>query len=267
MSLSHMKYFQKQKTIATNHGQEVIIYRLVVEDEANVLDEWSKHLREHYCLDEEIDILRSGSGLSKEDYLNRIKFPDSGTSMGAAIMSGDFSEILVHDYIEFVQGYYTTRTRYSRKVNRNSSTMGSDVLGYKCIDTIKSNKNDELAILEIKAQSSESKPKSKLQDAVDDSAKDEVRVAESLNAEVQRLIDRNRFEEAKVVQRFQNKTDRPYRVKFSAVAVHSSTSFCEELVKTVDIAGHPDTNVNLLVIYSDKLMEFIKDMYVRASKC
>lgn len=267
MPLSHMKYFQKQKSIATNCGKEVTIYRLVVKNESNVLDAWSKHLREHYCLDREIDFLRSGTGLSKKDYLNQIKFPDSSNPLGVATMSGDFAEMLVHDYIEFIQGYYTTRTRYSRKVNRNSSTMGSDVLGYKCLNVTKPNKNDELAVLEVKAQSSETKPQNKLQLAVDHSAKDEVRLAESLNAEVQRLVDRNRIKEAELVQRFQNKTDRPYRIKFSAVAVHSSTSFSEKLVKTVDVSGHPDTSVNLLVIYSDKLMEFIKEMYARASKC
>lgn len=267
MSLSHMKYFQKQSDIITNSGQKVTVYELNVENNIDTLEEWAKHLREHYCLDDEIDFLRSGTGLSREDYLSKIKFPDPKIGIGAAVMSGDFAEILVHDYIEFIEQYYTTRTRYSRKVNRNSSTMGSDVLGYKCSNLTKPNQNDELKVLEVKAQSSETQPTNKLQIAVNDSGKDLARLAESLNAEVQRLLDRNKYNDAKIIQRFQNKTDRPYKLSFSAVAVHSKTSFSEDLLKEVDISNHPDSNINLLVICSEKLMEFIKKMYERASKC
>lgn len=267
MSSSHMKYFQKQSDIITNSGQKITVYELNVEDDVDTLKEWAKHLREHYCLDDEIDFLRSGTELSRENYLSQIIFPDPKKGMGAAVMSGDFAEILVHDYIEFIEQYYTTRTRYSRKVNRNSSTMGSDVLGYKCSNATKPNKNDELKVLEVKAQSSENKPENKLQTAVDHSVKDMARLAESLNAEVQRLVDRNKYDEAKIIQRFQWKTDRPYKLSFSAVAVHSKKSFSEDLLKEVDISNHPDSNINLLVICSEKLMEFIKEMYVRASKC
>ncbi len=262
-----MKYFKKQRSITTNSGQEVTVYKLDIKNEYVILDEWAKHLREHYCLDSEIDFLRSGTGLSREDYLNQIKFPDPKVGIGAAVMSGDFAEILVHDYIEFFQEYYTTRTRYSRKVNRNSSTMGSDVMGYKCFNADKFSSKDELAVLEVKAQSSETMPKNKLQEAVDHSVKDVVRLAESLNAEVQRLVGENKYNDAKIIQRFQNRTDKPYIIKFSAVAIHSRKSFSEALLKTVDISMHPGSKVNLLVIYSDKLMEFIKEMYVRASKC
>lgn len=263
----YMKYFKKQADIKTNNGQTVIVYKLDVEDEEDTLNAWAKHLREHYCLDSEIDFFRSETGLSREEYLNDIKFPDPTTGQGAAVMSGDFAEILVHDYIEFTESYYITRTRYRDKVNRNSSTMGSDVLGYKCANVSKPSAIDELVVLEVKAQSSKTTARPILQNAVKDSAKDEIRLGESLNAEVQRLINKNKYSEAKIVQRFQNKTDRPYQLNFSAVAVHSTFSYEEELIKQVNIEDHPDPNVNMLVIYSDGLLEFIKSMYMRASKC
>lgn len=266
MSL-HMNYFKKQPDIITNNGQTVTVYKLDIGDEKDILDAWAKHLREHYCLDSDIDFLRSGTGFSREEYLNNIKFPDPASGIGVAVMSGDFAEILVHDFIEFIELYYTTRTRYREKVNRNSSTMGSDIMGYKCINIDKPNSKDELIVLEVKAQSGQTKAKPKLQIAIKDSAKDEIRLAESLNAEVQRLINKSRYDEAKIVQRFQNKTDRPYRLYFSAVAVHSTYSFDKDLIKEVDIEEHPDPNVKLLVIYSDNLLDFIKKMYVRSSKC
>ncbi|UQF70658.1 DUF1837 domain-containing protein [Vagococcus lutrae] len=263
----HMKYFKKKTDIITDNGQVVTVYELDVEDEEITLNDWAKHLREHYCLDSEIDFLRSGFGLSREEFLTNIKFPDPKIGIGAAVMSGDFAEILIHDYIQYIKNYYTTRTRYREKVNRNSSTMGSDVLGYKCLDINKPSDKDQLIVLEVKAQSANSSPKPKLQIAVDHSAKDEIRLAESLNAEVQRLLNKNKRTEALIIQRFQNKTDRPYKLKFSAVAVHSTMSYDEKLIKKVDTGLHPDQNVNMLVIYSDDLMDFIKKMYVRASRC
>ena len=265
--MSHMKYFKKQTNIATNNGQIVTVYKLDIENEEPILNAWAKHLRNHYCLDSEIDFLRSGPGLSREEFLANIKFPNPRIGIGSAVMSGDFAEILIHDYIEFIEEYYTTRTRYREKVNRNSSTMGSDVLGYKCSDVNNPNVKDQLIVLEVKAQSRNSSPEPKLQTAVDHSAKDEIRLAESLNAEVQRLISRNKYPEALIIQRFQNKTDKPYQLNFSAVAVHSTKSYDENLIKKVGTGAHPDQNVNMLVIYSDDLMDFIKKMYVRASRC
>jgi len=145
--------------------------------------------------------------------------------------------------------------------------MGSDVIGYKYINAECPSSEDELLVLEVKSQSSETRPKNKLQEAVDHSVKDHLRLAESLNGEVQRMVDKKDYGKARIIQRFQEKTEKPFTLKFSAVAVHSETSFNEELLKVVNISAHPESNLELLVIYSDNLMSFIKEMYVRASRC
>ncbi|MFC4652735.1 Hachiman antiphage defense system protein HamA [Lactococcus nasutitermitis] len=269
MSNSHLKYFQKKSDLVTNQGKIVTIYELKIDHDISIINEWARHLREEYCSDEELDFLVPDMGLTNQEFLTQIKFPDPDIGLGAATMSGDFAEILVSDYIEFIQGYYTTRTRYRNKINRNSSPMGSDVLGYKCKNVNSHSSNDELQVLEVKAQASETKPEAKLQKAVNDSIKsnDELRLAESLNAEVQRLWGYNRLKEAELVKRFQNKTDRPYKLVFSAVAVHSNRSYSEDLVKQVDVTKNINQNLNLLVIYSDQLLKFIKELYERASQC
>lgn len=186
---------------------------------------------------------------------------------GPSVRSGDFTEILVSDYVQYVLNYYVPRTRYDRKVNRNSSTMGSDLVGYKCGKTI--SKNDELIIFEVKAKASEvpSSSKCELQKAVDDSNKDVVRLAETLNAIVQRLIDRNDNNEAKRVQRFQNYTDYPYQKTYAAAAVHSNISYSETMLETVSTLNHTDTDLRLIVIHCNKLMDFIHSMYGRACEC
>lgn len=194
-----MKYFKKQSDIVTDQGKTVTIYKLAVDEDEKILDEWAKHLREHYCSDDDLDFLVPSTGFTNQQFLSQIKFPDPVNTPGPSVMSGDFAEILVHDYIEFIQYCYTTRTRYENKINRNSSPMGSDVLGYKCQSANSPSAKDELHILEVKAQSSESKPVSKLQNAVKDSGKDVVRLAESLNAEVQRLRNKRKIEEVRIV--------------------------------------------------------------------
>jgi hypothetical protein len=35
-----------------------------------------QNIRQCYCIDEEIDILRDGTGLSRKDYLEQLVFPD-----------------------------------------------------------------------------------------------------------------------------------------------------------------------------------------------
>ncbi len=267
MKPPYLDWIIHEKQVTTSEGKQINVYELVIQDDEGVLNCWAKHLREHYCADCEIDILCAGSGLERNEYLKTIKFPDARIRPGPSVRSGDFTEILVADYVQYVLDYIVPRTRYDRKVNRNSSTMGSDLIGYKCGKKISN--NDELIVFEVKAKASDVPPPSKnsIQKAVDDSNKDVVRLAETLNAVVQRLIDRTDLEEVKRVQRFQNSSDNPYRRKYAAAAVHSNMSYSETALKTVSTLNHTDPDLILIVIHCDKLMSFIHKMYRRACEC
>ncbi len=267
MKPQYLDWIIQEKQITTSEGKQINVYELVIQDDESILNSWAKRLREHYCADCEIDVLRAGFGLERNEYLKTIKFPDARISPGPSVRSGDFTEILVADYVQYVLDYIVPRTRYDRKVNRNSSTMGSDLIGYKCGNKISS--NDELIVFEVKAKASDVPPSSevRLQKAIDDSNKDVVRLAETLNAVAQRLIDRRDFEEAKQVQRFQNSSDNPYRRTYAAAAVHSNMSYSETALKTVSTLHHADPDLRLIVIHCDKLMDFIHKMYGRACEC
>lgn len=267
MKPQYLNWLIQEKAVTTSEGKEIIVYELVIQDDESILKSWAKHLREHYCADSEIDVLCAGFGLERSEYLKTIKFPDARISPGPSVRSGDFTEILVADYVQYVLDYIVPRTRYDRKVNRNSSTMGSDLIGYKCGKKI--SKNDELIVFEVKAKASDVPPPSevRLQKAIDDSNKDVVRLAETLNAVAQRLIDRKDFKEVKRVQRFQNISDNPYRRTFAAAAVYSNMSYSETVHKTVSTLNHADPDLSLIVIHCDKLMAFIHKMYGRACEC
>lgn len=192
-------------TVTTNEGRIINVWKLNECVDEMILSEWSMHFRHHYCSDQEMDILRVGYGYTRKEFLEKIKFPDLHDPLGNATRSGDFCEILVADYAQFILNYYVPRTRYDRKVNPNSSTQGSDLLGFKIGEKV--SQNDELLIFEVKAQASNTKPNNRLQDAINDSKKDIKRIAFSLNAINQRLIEKGLIEEAKIIQRFQNATD------------------------------------------------------------
>lgn len=267
MKPEYLDWLIEEKTVTTFEGKQIAIYELVIKNVEEILDSWAKHLREHYCADSEIDFLRSGFGLERNEYLKKIKFPDEKTRPGPSVRSGDFSEILVADYVQYVLEYIVPRTRYDRKVNKNSSTMGSDLIGYKCDKSFSS--NDELIVFEVKAAASESSPSSvaQLQKAINDSDKDVLRLGESLNAVAQRLIDRNDYEEANRVARFQNFPDNPYRRIYAAAAVHSNKSYSQAVLQKVSTMKHTDPNLSLIVIRCDRLMSFIHKMYRRACEC
>ena len=71
---------------------------------------------------------------------------------GPSSRSGDFGEILIADYIEFVLGYWCPRElRYQDRWNRNDSTKGCDVIGFKFVADGVEDPGDELFIFELKS--------------------------------------------------------------------------------------------------------------------
>jgi hypothetical protein len=254
--------------LTTAEGSTVDVWEFRHPNDPLVLAAWARHFRSHYCSDTQIDALRRGTGKSRAKYLLDIKFPDAAVAPGPSIRSGDFGEILIADYVEFVLKYWVPRTRYADKAVRNESTKGSDILGFKLVDpqNKKPLPQDELALYEGKAQLSGRRPTTKLQEAIDGSARDELRKAESLNATKQKLLDRNDLDEVAVVERFQNFVDHPYSQKYGAVAIFSLPVYCERTIATSSVAGHAQADkLSLMVIRGDDLMTLAHQLYQRAA--
>lgn len=250
--------------LQTIDGKTVEVWKFCHQNDQEVLSAWASHFRNHYCLDTEIDYYRRGINCSRSEYLNTIKFPDESTPPGPSIRAGDFGEILVADYLEYILGYWVPRTRYSGKTIRNESTKGCDIIGFKILQDGNYSKDDILAIFEAKTQFSGRNATSRLQDAVQGSAKDHIRKAESLNAIKQRLFERHLDTER--VERFQNFEDRPYKEIFGAVALFSTDVYDANSILTTNTTCHPNTdNLILLVIYGDALMNLVHELYRRAA--
>lgn len=254
-----------KKRLKTADGKRVEVWELRHKKRPAVLSAWAKHFRNHYCADEQIDALRKGTNLSRSEYLTKLNFPDPAVKPGPSIRSGDFGEVLIADYVEFVLGYWVPRTRYDHKATRNESTKGSDILGFKLVKEGKIDRRDALAIFEVKAALSDNSV-ARLQDAIDHSSKDEIRKAESLNALKQRFIDQKQELQVQTVERFQNSEDRPYAETYGAVAVACCPAVTKAEVQMVDASAHPRAaNLVLLVIHGLKMMDLVNELYGRAA--
>lgn len=262
MKPKHLNWLVKSSTrLQTKDGHEVNIFDLLHSTDDETLSLWAKHLRNHYCDDYAIDELRGPTGLSRKEYLIKLKFPDRGS-----IQSGDFSEILIADYIQFCLNYIVPRTRYDRKINKNTPSHGIDILAFRILNQEKDFTNDKLLTCEVKAALQKNNSDTLIK-AIDGSKNDlTIRKAESLNAMRQRLKDRNRQSEVENVDRFQNYADRPYRLISGAACVHSNHTWQDKVVTQTNAGGHPNqNNLFLMVIKGEQLMDLVHNLFRRAA--
>ncbi|RWG90560.1 Hachiman antiphage defense system protein HamA [Mesorhizobium sp.] len=252
-------------TFQTADGKTVEVWRLNHVADGAVLSDWARHFRQHYCTDGDLAALVEGTGLSNSQYLTQIKFPDAQTAPGPSTRSGDFGEILVADYIEYVLGYWCPRqVRYEDRYNRNAPTHGCDVMGFRFAGEEPGEPNDELFALEAKAGFGPTND-NRLQQAIDGSIKDLKREAMSLNAIKQRLRKVN-LAQARAIQRFQNAADHPFVRKHGAAAILEDSVFTDMNLASSDASKHPNRdNLVLIVIRGEAMMQLVHALYQRAA--
>jgi metal-responsive CopG/Arc/MetJ family transcriptional regulator len=251
--------------LKTADGKEIEVWEFRHQNDDVVLSEWATHFRNHYCLDSEIDILVDGTGKSKSQYLEDIKFPDSSEAPGPSIRSGDFSEILIADYIEFICNYCVPRLRYNDKAIRNESTKGSDIIGFKISQLQNFSPEDEMIVFEVKASFSDTE-NNRLQNAIDDSKKDEIRKAESLNALKQKYLSKQDIQNVEIIKRFQNIVDYPYKEKSGVAAVLEKSIYEKtDFSMTVTSTHYNKDCLSLIVVKGENMMPLVHALYRRAA--
>jgi len=263
----HLKWLKDTKVkIMSVDGKNISVYEFRHQKDDVTLTNWAKHLRNHYCADSEIDLLRKGTPHSRSEYLINLKFPDSVNPPGPSIRAGDFGEILIADYLEYLMDYWVPRTHYSDKSIRNESIKGCDIIGFKILKHGQELAADSLAIFEVKTKLSEGKPENRLQEALNDSVKDKTRKAESLNAIKQRLLARNDIELSLIVERFQNQVDHPYKEQFGAAALFSTKGYDSTIISQTDASSHPNRDdLILIIVHGNDMMKLVGDLYKRAA--
>lgn len=271
----HINWFKQTKSLlTTSDGIPIQIWEFHHAADDEVLDEWGDHFRNHYCCDTKLDRLKGR--LSRAEYLNRIKFPNPNSSLGPGVRAGDFGEILVADFLEWILGFNVPRFRWASKINRDESPKGCDIVGLKFAHPKKASTEDELYVIEVKTKFSKNKI-NRMQDSIDGSAKDHLRIDESLNFLKQKYIDENDTEKEANVERFQTPTDIPYVEIFGAATVYTNECYAQsepasantkqiKTGKNGPVIPHPSrNNLNLFVFSGDQMMQLVNELYRRAA--
>jgi hypothetical protein len=272
----HLKWLlDTGERLKTADGKEVVVWEFQHQYDEDMLSAWAKHFRNHYCLDAEIDFFRGKR--TRQDYLNNIKFPRSTSKLGPGIRAGDFGEILVADYLQWRLGFWVPRVRWASKVIRDESPKGSDVIGFRFHKKDGTSPKDVLVVFEAKTKFSRS-GENRLQNAINDSAKDHLRIDESLNFIKQKLFEKKEIKKAKLVERFQNPVDETYKETYGAAAIISDEYFdakiiaeadCEKIPKSVkskEFVPHPNIeSLVLVVIKGPDMMNLVNELYRRAA--
>lgn len=269
----HIDCLVKRRGIRTHEGVKVNVYELQIDLlDKLTLSNWAKHFREHYCLDSHIDALMQGTPhKTRRDFLLKKIFPNT-EGFGPATRSGDFTEILIADFVESVLNHWVPRTRYRLKQIPNESPKGSDVVGMK-FEYGAPNKpslKDSLVTFEVKGQMHPKADAQRLQDAVDGAQKDDVRgtfrVGQTLNALKHRYIERDDDEGRMAVERFQDPLGRPYIHQIGASAVYCNSAFDADDIRKVTTAAHtPGATLMLVIVRGNEMMKLVHEMYVRAA--
>lgn len=262
----YLQNFKQIGTLSLGSGEKCDVWELAIAADAACLSEWAKRFRQTYCSDEDLDILREGTGKSRAEYLLELVFPDKSEKPGPAVRSGDFAELLVADYVEFVLGYWVPRGKYAEKGSRDESVKGVDIIGFQCDDPEQPKPTDEMLTFEAKAQLGGGKYKDRLQVAVNDSGKDYLRAGETLAAMKRRMHMAGENISMRVVQRFQNAVDRPYRLLSGAAAILSDEAFDPGAISGTNITKHNNAaNLKLITIKGKALMTLAHTLYQRAA--
>lgn len=264
----YVQWLKKEKlTLSTQDGRNVEVWDFDYQSNDAILSEWAKHFRNMYCDDKEIDSLKAPSE-SRKDFLLNNKFPDSNQS-GAKIRSGDFGELLVADLLEYLENYWVPRTRYDRKIRKNTSTFGCDVIAMKQQDLKNPSSNDEILVVEVKAQFNQRKSTAilpRLQDALEDSKIDPIRRGESLVAIKARLKDTGEIDKVKRINRFQELSNFPCIEKYGAAACFTDNKYDTNKISKTDGSSYPANNLlRLLVIKGKNMMDLVNALYERAA--
>ena len=263
----HFDWFQDTgERVQSACGLEIEIWQLDAADDPAILSDWAKHLRQHYCADADLPAIVAGTGLTNEAYLLERVFPHATAAPGPSVRSGDFSEILLTDYLEYSLGCWCPREfRYSGRWNPNDPTKGCDVVGFKPAAIEGESPADALYVFEVKGGMTASKA-NRLQVAIADSFKDATREAFTLHALKRHMLKAGQEADAARVTRYQLEADRPFRRINGAAAVLDTAVAAETDFTTCDTTGHPNgANLHLIVVRGPTLMQLVHALYARAA--
>ena len=218
--------------LATADGKVIEVWEVRHLPDDGTLSAWARHFRNHYCLDSDIDALCPPR--TRQQYLEDIKFPSRNSALGPSVRAGDFGEILIADYLQWLLGFWVPRVRWNAKIVRDESSKGSDVIGFRMVDHAAVSPGDTLAVFESKTKFSSGSTTNRLQDAINDSGKDHIRIDESLDTIHQAAFVREGRHRPGQASRALRESETFHVSFFRAAALYSSDQFQSTEIRAAD---------------------------------
>lgn len=261
----YMNWIVRENGVVLEDQFPLNCYWITPEINDSVLDDWALHIRRHYVSDVELNEGAALNELTVEEYLRQYIIPQKNEPFGPPARSNDISEILFADLFQFILNYEVPRCKQYNRSGKNNSEHGTDIIAYKYFSgTAQPNKNDELLAIEVKAKLTSDDACETIKDAVADSKKDEHRLAHTLDYYRKKLRSMGMEIEAGKVSRFQQKTEKPYRVSYIGAAISSLS--CIEGKVLVGIKGSDlelKTNQSIYYIHGADLMDLAHRVFER----
>ena len=254
---THIKWFVEEQGIQLKNNIPINCYLIDYRDDDTVLDEWALHIRRNYIDDMQLLEDAEINEMSVEEYLSKRVIPQKK----------DIGEIIVSDLLEFVYGFSVPRYKMKNRSGKCNSQQGTDVIGYKYYhaDHSKSDK-DELIATEVKATLT-LEDYSSISKAIKDSAKDEHRLARSIDYCRKRLRELGQTQESKEITRFLFKPDMDYKLIFAAAGISSKKDVDSEIELDAKDDGLEIRNGEMIFfIHGERLMELTHKIYERCKK-
>ena len=249
-------------------GLPISCYYLDYTVDESIYDEWALHLRQHYESDDELNNSLTVLELPVKEYLSKYVIPQKDDAFGPTSRSNDFTEIMISDLLEFIQGYTVPRCKQRNRSGKTQSEHGTDILAYKYVNAEKKpNREDELLAVEVKAGLSSDKYDPITAAVVDSHKYDEVRHAITLNYYRKKLHSIDNEKQEKEIARFQKKSELDYIISYIAVAVISRDQIDNDIV--IGISGDNlklRKDNKIFLVHGKKLMVLVNDIYERCIK-
>lgn len=227
-------WFVAENSITFEDGVPLSCYKLDYKIDDTVFNEWALHIRRHYESDSELKGSLSITGMSAEQYLRTYVIPQKTDPLGPTSRSNDFTEIMISDLLEFVEGYTVPRCKQDNRSGKCSSEHGTDILAYRYYSPEKKpDSKDELVAVEVKAGLS-SASYDPIRNAVADSQKyDAVRYAHTLNFYRKTLLCKQQLQQAEEIARFQQKSEHDFVLSYIAAAIISQENIPNNIISSI----------------------------------
>lgn len=264
---SYIDWIIEETGITIKNGIPIKCYKIDYKDDDTVIDEWALHIRRNYIEDEDLLSDAMINGMSIEQYLHDYVIPQRNEDFGPTARSGDITEILVSDLLEFIFGYSVPRYKQKNRSGKNNSEHGTDVIAYKYFNGYDSpSEKDELIATEVKAVLT-STGYGPLGNAIKESKKDEQRLARTIDYCRKRLKELGRVEESSEIARFLLKPDNNYKLAYAAAGI-SSRETVDQVIQ-LSASGEElqiSSKQKIFFIHGKTLMDLTHKIYERCKK-